>query len=188
MAHRRRSFPVARMKRSKVWDLGPGGDDLATYDSIGISTTSSNIFGSGITPVVGGGELTVLRTRGFLQLHLLTASGQGQGFNYAAGIAVASAAAFAVGSTAVPMPFDEVGWGGWLWHMTGKVSSPIDTLGVGSLLDGIAIQPRFEIDSKAMRKFGFDDVVYAAIQVAEVGTATMNATLVTRVLLQEANG
>ena len=42
----------------------------------------------------------------------------------------------------------------------------------------------FEIDSKAMRKFDSDMVMYLAWEATEVGTATMSVTAGSRILLK----
>ena len=107
-----------------------------------------------------------------------TTAAAGDGFNVALGIGVCTAPAFAIGVTAVPNPFDEIDWDGWLWHWMGTLFSPTGTIGEDS-------KRLIEIDSKAMRKFDDQDVVYALAQVGEVGTSVMDISLMTRMLISD---
>ena len=94
------------------------------------------------------------------------------------GIGIATLAAVTAGVASVPTPITEAGWDGWLWHMffQCRAAGIIDGSAMG---DTDAVNPtaaavRFEIDSKAMRKFEDTDLaIYAALEVSEVGTSTM---------------
>ena len=43
---------------------------------------------------------------------------------------------------------------------------------------------KIEVDSKAMRKFNADESIYGAIEVIEVGTATMQFAFCSRMLVK----
>ena len=60
------------------WALGPGGDDIASMDSVVFSSSSQSIMGAGVTPTAQG--FTVLRTHGFLELILHSATSLADGF------------------------------------------------------------------------------------------------------------
>ena len=182
MAHpSRRSRGFARARRpAKTWNIGPGGDDIPTLDVLTFSSSTTMILGAGITPTVD--PLTILRTRGFLNFNLRAASAQGDGYNWAAGIGIVSADAFAVGVTATPNPFDDASWSGWLWHAMGGFHTSIGALAIG---DPSVNQVSVEIDSKAMRKLKLNEIAFLAIQAGETGTSVMHVAGATRMLLQE---
>jgi len=173
----RRPFQGRVSKRSTQWELGPGGDDIATFDVTGISASSAVIIGSGVQPT--GEELTITRTRGLLSLQLVVGATVSVGFNVAVGIGVASVPAFTAGAPSVPMPFGEVNWQGWLWHSFFWVG-----VGIGGGTGGDSEIVNVMIDSKAQRKLRLNDVMYAAVEVGEVGTASLDVRLVTRVLFK----
>jgi len=174
-----RALP-SRSQRSKTfWELGPGGNDLPTMDPVLFSASSSSILGLGVTPV--GQPLTIVRLHGYLELLLATADSSLSGYNWAFGIGVVSADAFGVGVTAVPKPFDDMDWNGWMVHKQGALHTPI--AGVADAGFGTSIQS-IEIGSKSMRKLNLNEVMFGILQVGEVINATMNARLGSRVLLQ----
>ena len=168
-------FPVGERRKTQ-WVLGPGGDDPA-FDTISSGVSATIIFGTGITPTVPA--LTLVRLRGMFQIRLQTADASGAGFTYTLGIGIVTSDAFAIGVTAIPDPFDDADWGGWIWHQFGVIKAPSEVLD----LNQIPAQT-IEIDSKAMRKFSNNETMFAAVQVAEVATATMSAELVTRALVK----
>ena len=104
---------------------------------------------------------------------LLSAGSTGDGFFGAIGIGKVTSSAFSIGVTAVPMPIDEVFWDGWLYHQFFSIHSSLSNARTGISID---------IDSKAMRKLQGEETIYAAIQVIEIGVATMNVHLDTRML------
>jgi len=175
---RRSGFPRGRSRSSGVarsWESGPGDEGVTS-----ITATGSAIMGVGIS--TSGGNITLLRTRGLFHAFIRgVAAGDGEGVFGAVGIGRVAASAFAVGVTAVPTPITDMAWDGWLWHSFFSLFAADTTFGGGP-----DISQRIEIDSKAMRKFDPDQTIYAAIEVVEIGTVTVNAFLDTRVLVQDA--
>ena len=98
------------------------------------------------------------------------------------GMAVVSEQSSAVGVTAVPTPLTEEAWDGWLYHRYFALfaNSLTESEFLGS--DGATLET--EIDSKAMRKLQIDQAIFMAIEVAEVGTATMFWSANTRTLVK----
>ena len=167
--------PVRTGRRQTGWELGPGGDDLATLDEVDVSASSVSILGSGVAPTVDG--LTIVRVRGMIEVTSQVLTAIGDGVNFAFGIGVVTAAAFAIGVTAVPTPFTEASWEGWLWHQfVGVHGSPT----IRTISNPINI----EIDSKAMRKIGSDEVLMLAMEAGTIGTVTVSVRAVTRVLFK----
>jgi len=163
-------------RRQTSWSLGPGGDDLATLDLATITTSGLFILGSGITPVVSG--LTLVRLHGFIELQLTGVAAAGDGFSYAAGVGIVTDDAFAVGASAIPSPFDDISWNSWLWHRMGAVHTPTSTV------DDVVAHVTIPIESKAMRKFGPDNVMMLVMQFGETGTSTLLVRAATRVLFK----
>ena len=95
-------------RRRKVWGLGVGGTAVTS-----LSVTGAQFVGSAVTPTVD--DLTLMRTRGMLNLVGLTSDAAGVGFQGAFGIAVATAAAVTAGIASVPTPLTEQAWDGWLY-------------------------------------------------------------------------
>ena len=174
MARRNVSHPVRASGRRQVgWEQGVGGGAPVTE-----SATVTKFLGSAITPTFGDG-LTLVRTRGQFMANLGSASAASAGFHGAIGIGLASLAAVTAGIGSVPTPITEQGWDGWIWW------SPIYVFGgrADEVEGGLANQ-RMEIDSKAMRKFKEEDAFYAAIEVTEVGAASLFIALDTRMLFK----
>ena len=144
--------------------------------SVGTQVSSTvQILGNGQVTTQDG--LTIVRLRGFVELILTSASALGDGFDGAIGIGIVSAPAFAIGVTAVPTPITEIEWEGWLWHQFFSLTAP-------TAAQDSENRQVFEVDSKAMRKINSEEVVYAAIEVTETGTAGLKAKLGTRMLLK----
>jgi hypothetical protein len=114
-----------------------------------------------------------------LDLLLSAATSALDGFTGAFGIGIATAAATAIGITAVPTPITEQEWDGWIFWHAFSVRAP-------AAFDGTmaAIFRSVEIDSKAMRKLREEDSIYAAVEVIEQGTSALNVGLDTRILLK----
>jgi len=170
---RRGSFRGRQSLRRKTsWLEGPGTNTLATFT---VSTTT--ILGAGQVALEDG--LTIARIRGLLTTSLQTTANAGDGFHGAAGIGIVTADAFTVGVTAVPNPVDDIAWNGWLWFQFFQEFS------VG--LDEQAFTPKdyrhYPIDTKAMRKFGLNEVVFLSVQAVEVGAVEMDVRAATRMLL-----
>ena len=159
-------------RRLTSWDIGTQtGTDGA---SLGLSSSVAIIGGGAFTPISDG--LTLLRTRGELLVLLKTASVAGAGFFGAFGIGVATAAAVAIGISAVPTPITEEEWDGWLYHRYFSITATgVGTGSPATVIDqemGMAGVFRHEVDSKAMRKLKEEDAVYCALELTESGTAT----------------
>ena len=171
---RSRGFPSRRRdsiaRRKVTWTAGPGG-------ILSPASTTVSLFGTSQQATLD--DQTIIRTRGELLLSLLTAAAAQQGFQWAFGICIVSENAFGVGVTAVPAPLADVAWDGWYVHHQGALKAGTATP-AQEASDGTV--NRLIIDSKAMRKIHFSDVVVAVLETVEVGTATMHAELHTRQL------
>jgi len=179
MAHRRSVRGFARdapQRRLTQWTLGPGGDDSA-FDTVGVAATSNIIYGSGVTFTE---RVTVVRIRGVLEMSLRAADANGSGFTWTFGIGITTVEAFTgIGVTAVPKPFANAGWPGWLYHTFGTLKAPSGALSLNQL------PPiRMEVDTKAMRKLRFNDVIFAVAEFAEVASATLDTSFVSRMLVK----
>jgi len=169
MAHSRSGFPRARsQRRSTGWDLGPGGSVLTAF-----SATESKILGSGLTPTTEG--LTVVRLRGHFTFGAITIAAAAGGMHGAIGVGLCTSEAFAIGITAVPTPIADAGRDIWLYHNYFDIHRTIDT------------DPRpvsFDVDSKAMRKLAVGMVVFAVVEVVEVGDVSAEAYFDSRLLFK----
>ncbi len=106
--------------------------------------------------------LTVIRNRGAIS-H--TPEGFAADIEYvgAFGVGIVSAEAFAAGIASVPTPFTDADWAGWMvWRSFAYRYEFLD--GTGSLLTVDTI----EIDSKAMRKIGPNEVL-AYVAESQIG-------------------
>ena len=174
MARRNASHPVRTTSRRKVgWEQGVGGGAPVSE-----TATVTRFLGSAITPTFGDG-LTLVRTRGEFFANLGSGSAASNGFHGAVGIGLATLAAVTAGIGSVPTPITEQGWDGWIWW------APIYVFtGRADEVEGQIGGVRLTIDTKAMRKFNEEDAFYAAIEVTEVGAATMFTALDCRMLFK----
>ena len=171
---RRAGFPQVRTRsrRLTTWDEGVGGGAPVVE-----SATITRFLGSALQFSVDG--LTLVRTRGQFMANLGSGSAASSGFFGAVGIGLATAAAVAVGITAVPTPITEQGWDGWIWWM------PVYCFaGRADEVSGPLGGQRTEIDTKGMRKITEDDALYAALEVTEVGASSLNVALDCRMLFK----
>ena len=164
-------------RRLTAWSLGPGGDDIL-FDPAAPSATSNGVFGSGVTPVIP--QLTVVRIRGMFTALLKTADAANAGFTGAVGIGIVSADAFAIGITAIPKPFSDAEWPGWLWHqffdLTASFALAANTTQPPSI--------RIPVETKAMRKLRLNEILFANFEVGETAAATLRMTFVSRMLVK----
>jgi len=158
-------------RRQTTWELGPGGNTVST-----ITDSLSTILGAGVSPTNDG--LTIVRLRGSLQAYL-TAGTINVGMHCAIGAGIVSNDAFAVGVTAMPDPIADVEWKGWLYHRFFDVHSA----GTFDQTDP-NVSIRFEIDSKAMRKLGFNETLFFVVETVEAGAASMAVFADSRVLVK----
>ena len=173
---RSRGFPRARASSgvSRQWGVGPGGSGITT-----LVATGSAFLGSSL--VTTGEELTVMRTRGIVDMFIKGAgAADGDGFFGAVAIGKTTQAAIAAGITAVPTPLTESDWDGWFWHSF--LSVHVGDISLGGRPES---HQRIEVDSKAMRKFDPKDALYAVVEVVEIGTTTLNVFFDTRMLFQD---
>ena len=133
-------------------------------------------MGAGSQSVEDG--ITSVRLRGFFEAILTTVTGANDGYVGAIGVCIVSENAFGVGITAVPVPITDMAWDGWLYHRFFSLH------GAGAVGDGAGVFTRFEVDSKAMRKFKSTDIMVAVMEVTEDGTAVMDSWFDSRVLVK----
>ena len=169
MPHSRGFQGRQSQRRRTEWFAGPGQVAASSF------AASTSIIHGG-TVITSFGEETLVRTRGIFCAYLKTATAVGDGFFGAVGIGKATASATAAGVASVPTPLTEVGWDGWLYHRFFSVHSGLAADGSG--------HERFEVDSKAMRKLQEAEAFYIAIEVLEIGTATMDVFCDTRMLVK----
>jgi len=172
VAHARsfRSRRTSGSSRRVSWSLGPHGETGT------LSAPSSALFTVSSQALID--DLTVIRTRGRLGVGLISAAAEGDGFRWAFGMANVSENAAGIGITAVPTPITDIAWDGWFVFETGTVFTEDSSPAAASPSSTQII----EIDSKAMRKTHNTDVIVAVFEVVEIGTATMQAFLSTRLL------
>ena len=147
--------------------------EWSTFDATGYQNVSSG----GATVLSGlafESPGTLVRTRGRMSIKPQTTSAD-LDIVGAFGIGIVSAEAFGVGVTAVPEPFSDADWGGWM------VMEPFamhfeQVTNVGQLIASW----QFEIDSKAMRKVEPNSV---AVIVAESLSGAYAIADTTRLLL-----
>ena len=102
----------------------------------------------------------------------------GGGFAGAVGIGLVTDQAFAAGVASVPTPVTESAWDGWIYHRffdTRAASTATDTF-AGSF-------ERWEMDSKAMRKWDEDMTLFAVTEVVEAGVCTLRVRADSRLLV-----
>ena len=179
-----RSTRSSSPRRKSSWGVGPettvnGGPETITGTTAQIATTA-------VTLTLDGA--TLVRTRGELVVNILTAAAQADGFHGAFGIAKATAPAFTAGVAAVPTPLTEEDWDGWLYHRYfSLLSGGIINQGVSAdedIINSTIAALRVEVDSKAMRKVAITEVIYAVIEVVEVGTSTLRWSFNSRLLFK----
>ncbi len=167
------------LRRKTSWGFGPSsGATPGAAQSLAAS--SAIIMTTGTSPSVDG--ITVVRVRGELLLQLSAAAADLDGFHGAFGIGVLSGGQrgfTGIGVGAVPIPLTNDDDETWIWHQyfalkTVEGAVPVNTLG--------SSVTRIQVDSKAMRKVDTGDLIYAAIEVVEVGTAVLQIHFNTRVL------
>ena len=168
MAHARGSFrrgrSVSPARRQSSWALGPGSSTVTQ-----VSATTATLLGGGSQPTING--LTVVRIRGEFMATLASAQDIGDGFIGAFGIGDVSLPAFTAGIGSVPTPIAEADDDNWLYH---RFFAVLATSSAGETwANGVSNSLRIEVDSKAMRKQGLDRILYAAVEVAEIGTAAV---------------
>jgi len=169
-------------RRKTAWGIGPQtGVDGAPQ---AITTSISSLATGGAA--AGQDGLTVVRIRGEFQAFLTAASANTNGYHGAFGIGTARTPAFTAGMASLPSPITDEDDELWLYHRYFSIISGSVIDNAAALAEGVVNSTcaalRFEVDSKAMRKFNLGDVLYAAVEVVELGTATMQWVFNSRVL------
>ena len=176
MPRSQRGFPRGnvRARRETGWIFGPGDSVSDTIIDAGVT-----IMGDGLAPAQDG--LTIVRIRGICQLFLTAATAGNDGFTGAIAIGIINEDAFAVGVTTIMDPLADMDWDGWMYHHFFAINSPVSA---DTGLESPSASQRIVVDGKAMRKITEGQVVFAAIEVVELGTATMEAHFNSRMLVK----
>ncbi len=162
--------PIRSQSRKTSWQFGPSTGSVGVPAPQGvISTTATVLGGVGQEFLIDG--ITLVRTRGTLMAYLLTAGAASEGFACSFGIGIANVDAFTAGIVSLMTPFTNMDWDGWLYHVNFGLYS-LD--GSPTTEIGVSVGFREQVDSKAMRKVGINEVVYCALETVEAGTCTMN--------------
>ena len=162
-------------KRAVSWGVGPNAVDVQN------SASNSAVWTNGVV-LQNDNEATIVRIRGSFQLNLVLQTALGDGFTGAMGIGIVNSQAFAAGVVSMPTPLMEMDWPGWMWHQMFQLKSITAAEADGS--NANAVSYRADIDSKAMRKFGVEEVLFGCIQVVLEGGATAHFNADTRVLFK----
>ncbi len=142
-------------------------------------STNTTLLGNAIIPI---NSQTVLRCRGFVSAQFDATVQVGDIMLLTFGICVVSQDAQAVGATAMPDPFDDASWPGWLWFQLGALHTPIKAITTGAGDPNFPFWQRVDIDTKSMRKLRQNEVLFMNVQVGETAAATMDIRGATRVL------
>ena len=172
---RQRLWVAGSSRRLTAWGLGPSADRLT------LGVLPKQVWSVGAA-LVGEARTTVVRIRGIFQIWTTSVTAVSDGFLGAIGIGVATADAFGVGLTALPGPLTDVEWPGWMYHEFLSVHQQTATVADG--VNSAASQQRGPIDSKAMRKFGENEVLFGMIEVEEDGAAVGTFRADTRILVK----
>jgi len=141
---RGRRFPVSHGKGRLTQWAGPA---IQGYNAV---TSGGAILVSSFTP---GEALTIIRTRGAVAVRPESEAADVEIVG-AIGMGIVSTEAFVAGVASIPEPFTDADWSGWMvWRSFAYDVRFSDATGVGFIDWG------FEIDSKAMRKIGPNEVL-----------------------------
>jgi len=172
---RPRGFPVrSRSRRTVAWGLGPNiRDGSASASTDQLWTTSV---------VATTDKVTIMRTRGYVRIHLLTADAAGAGFIVGLGLGVIPTVAVTAGAGSTPGALSQIDWDGWFWHFVGDIRSVTATIADG--VNAGSVSMYIPVDSKAMRKIDGDESVFGSFETVESANATMELQGETRMLLK----
>ena len=177
-AQRRSSFPLTRGQRRRTgWEIGPEASAAVV-----VSAAGKSAWPGGTASALDG--MTLVRIRGQFLIYVVTADVVNAGFPYAVGMCMVTEDAFAVGVTAIPDPFTDNGWDGWIWYHSGFIfaGSATEDEFVGRA--GSSLE-RVVVDSKAMRKWPEENVLVGIVGFGtEVGSAIVRFHAETRVLVK----
>ncbi len=171
------------LRRKVDWGLGPSTGGVPGGVQA-ISATGPVIGTNGIFPTVS--SPTIVRIRGYLSLYISVSSTALDGFHGAFGIGKVTTAAFTAGVASIPTPLTENDWDGWMYHQFFDCTA-VMPVAVASTSKSVPSGPGAiynEIDTKSMRKADQEDTFFCAIEVQEIGTATMQWHCQTRMLFK----
>jgi len=179
-----RRFIQTGPRRKTSWEVGP--QTTTTGGTVGISATAVLLAGTGAGILSDG--VTLVRLRGNLNVFLTACDAAGNGFHGAFGIGICNSNAFTAGVASVLTPLADEGSETWLYHRYFGLFGG-DAITAGAAVDANLVNPttaamNIEVDSKAMRKLNIGDVIYAALDVVEVGTCTMEWGFISRTLIK----
>ncbi len=118
---------------------------------------------------------TVVRSRGFVSIRP-TSFAADLSMGGAFGVCLVSDEAFTAGTAAIPRPFDDANWGGWmLWRAYAGRYEFHDATG-----SVIPANLAYELDSKAMRKVSENETI---VLMCESQTGAIDCTFHLRQLL-----
>ena len=150
-----------------------------------ITDTTPAFLGSALSTSFDG--FTLIRTRGELLIQMALSTSARDAMAGAFGIGIATAAAVAIGVTALPTPITEQGSENWIYWTAFSVNCPQIGTDAANGLSGSAVSSTFRatVDSKAMRKFNSEDALYAIIEVGtETGVVEIDAYFDSRMLFK----
>ena len=128
-------------------------------------------------------EPTIVRIRGALDVVSGNNGAAGEVSRWGAGIALFTRTAVGIGASALQSPLTDTFWDGWMWWATGVLENGVSN----DINDKPAPQSAVQrdIDSKAMRKVGNDEVLCLMFEVsATAGTVDAKFAVATRVLVK----
>jgi len=166
MGHRVTRFPTrgSGHRRLNAW-VGPPEQGFVTVVTTG-STLISSLSVEEAT--------TIIRTRGMIAIQV--AMGASLEVIGAVGIGIVSTEAFGIGITAIPTPYSDADWHGWLmWESFGLAVDFDDA--TGSRFNTL----RIDVDSKGMRKVAANETL---VMIAESQTGAFQVADATRQLFK----
>ena len=174
----RRSF-AGKGRRKTSWGIGPGDGS-----QVQLTAGTPTLIGSAISAVEDG--ITITRIRGELLMFLSSADALASGYFGAFGIGKGSLSAFNVGVGSMETPIADEGWDGWLYHKFFHLTASAPVAGGASAEHDMTLPVtaalRIDVDVKAQRKLVPEDVIYAVVDVAEIGVAVLQVYFRSRAL------
>ncbi len=167
----RHQFPSPR--RVTEWGNGPFSSAIQS-----VTAATNTLVDSGVESLV---QQTIVRIRGNLMIWLPVITTIGDGFTaVTCGMGVVSKDAFDAGAGSIPSPSGDPDWPGWLWFAS---LGPMIGLTTTETQTGPLNAVRVAVDTKAMRKFGPNEVLMGIVSTStEIGAATLSFGLDTRML------
>ncbi len=165
-------------RRKTAWDFGPNLTVVAS------TAVQKRVWTNGIA-LAAESQSTITRIRGQISLYLDLVTAAGDGFSGAIGLGIVTADAFAIGETAMPGPFSDPEWNGWIWHEFFTLRGVAAQSSGENIARNATADRQITIDSKAQRIFRSNEVLFGMTELAvETGTAGMTMQGDTRVLFK----